>query len=314
MAKKPWTRNQRILLWTLIPTAILAVVAVAGLFMQEEKGSVAVEGDGAVVGNNATVLIDKRQGIDTEFLFSQTLQLAEAKGALEIGLKQAREERDKAIKRVEELEAQGNRPDAEKALRELRNTGDLTTLQRLLIEERDKHRDLLIQRNREIAGVAYLRGDIGITEEACKEILRLDPNDLHAMNCNGLVQQLHGDLDEAASLYTRLIEVATDQEDERWRAAATGNLGAVYRIRGDLDGTMVLLREVERICRQLGNMQGLVTALVNQASTLHQMGRACEALPLAEQAYDLATSHGYAALAKQIEPILNAVRRAVQGE
>ena len=91
--------------------------------------------------------------------------------------------------------------------------------------------------------MAYLRGDISIAEEACKGILRLDPNDLYAMNCNGLVQQLHGELDEAANSYTRMIEVATDQEDERWRAAATGNLGTVYRIRGDLD-------EAERVFRK----------------------------------------------------------------
>ena len=129
-----------------IVAAIPALVAIVGLFLRKEKGAVAVDGDGTVVGNNATVLVDKRQGIDSEFLYSQNLQLAEAKGGLEIELEQAREERDKAISRVEEIEAQGNRPDAKKVLRELRGTGDMTALQILLIEERDKHRDLLIQR------------------------------------------------------------------------------------------------------------------------------------------------------------------------
>ena len=174
MAKKPWTRNQKILLTGLLVAAVSALAAVIGLFMQTGKGPVTIVGDGAVVGDGATAVVDKRQGIDSEFLFSQTLQLAEAKGGLEIELAQAREERDKAIKRIEELEAKGNRPDAEKALRELRETGDMTGLQNLLIEERDKNRDALIQRNREIVAVAYLRGDMGVAEEACREILGFD--------------------------------------------------------------------------------------------------------------------------------------------
>ena len=37
------------------------------------------------------------------------------------------------------------------------------------------------------------------------------------------------------------------------------------------------------------------------------MARPLEALPLAEQAYRLANDHGLVALARQIEPILNAV-------
>ncbi len=60
-------------------------------------------------------------------------------------------------------------------------------------------------------------------------------------------------------------------------------------------------------------MDGLARSLINQASTLRQMGRAQEGLSLAEEAYKIASSHGYAPLAKQIEPILNGVRRAVQG-
>ncbi len=136
------------------------------------------------MGDGATVLVDKRQGIDGELLLSHTLRLAQDKGGLEIELEQAKKERDNAVKRAEELEAQGNRPDAEEALRQLRETGDTAGLQRLLVEERDKHRDALIQRNREIAAVAYLRGDIDACEDACNEMLKLDPNHIYATAYN----------------------------------------------------------------------------------------------------------------------------------
>ena len=79
-----------------------------------------------------------------------------------------------------------------------------------------------------------------------------------------------------------------------------------------MDGTIVLLKEVERICRQLGNVESLAISLTNQASTLRQMGRPREALPLAEEARQLASKHGYGVLVKQIEPILNAVRQAAE--
>lgn len=120
--------------------AISALVAIVGVLIKKEKGSVAVEGDGTVVGNNATVLVDRRQGIGSEFPYSETQRLAEVKGILEVELKNtrveleyAKKERDKAVKRVERIEAQGNRQDAEQALREMRETGDMTGLQRLLI-------------------------------------------------------------------------------------------------------------------------------------------------------------------------------------
>lgn len=91
-----------------------------------------------------------------------------------------------------------------------------------------------------------------------------------------------------------------------------GNLGVICHARGDLDGALVLLREVERICRQLSNVQGLTTSLTNQAATLLQLGHTREALPLAEEAQQLAARHGYAVLAKQIEPILERVRQAAE--
>ncbi|MEI7902473.1 MAG: hypothetical protein WCK89_19665 [bacterium] len=80
-----------------------------------------------------------------------------------------------------------------------------------------------------------------------------------------------------------------------------------------MDGMMALHKEEDRICRQLGDVEGLVISLVNQASVLKKSGRTREGLHLLEEAHRLATTHGYAALARQIEPILNAMRQAAQG-
>lgn len=68
---------------------------------------------------------------------------------------------------------------------------------------------------------------------------------------------------------------------------------------------MALLKEQERICRERGNPKGLARALANQASLLGRMNRPGEALPLAEEAYRLASQHGLTALVQWLGPILD---------
>ena len=81
------------------------------------------------------------------------------------------------------------------------------------------------------------------------------------------------------------------------------NQANILYVRGDLNAVMALYKEQERICRQLDKLDGIARSLINQALTLRQMGFAREGLPLAEEAYQLASRHDYAALAKQIKPI-----------
>ena len=78
MAKKRWTRNQKLILAGVI---VAAISALTGLFMR-------------------TKVLEKRQGIDSESLFSRAIQLAQDKGGLQIELEQARKELDKAIGRM----------------------------------------------------------------------------------------------------------------------------------------------------------------------------------------------------------------------
>jgi tetratricopeptide (TPR) repeat protein len=93
-----------------------------------------------------------------------------------------------------------------------------------------------------------------------------------------------------------------------------GNQALILQACGDLDGAMALHKEEERICRQVGTVEGLAVSLANQASVLWKMERAREGLPLAEEAHRLAAGHGYAALARQFGPFLNGLRQAAQSE
>jgi tetratricopeptide (TPR) repeat protein len=83
----------------------------------------------------------------------------------------------------------------------------------------------------------------------------------------------------------------------------------ILKDRGDLDGAMALLKKQEKICREPGNPLGLASSLANQALVLSQLRQDREALSAAEEAHRLADQHGYAALARQIQPMLGLLRR-----
>jgi hypothetical protein len=89
-----------------------------------------------------------------------------------------------------------------------------------------------------------------------------------------------------------------------------GNQAFILRDHGDLDGAMALHKEEERICRQLGDPANLARSLANQALLLGlTMGRSHAALPLAEEAFGMASQHDLTELAEQLRPFLDQWRR-----
>jgi nephrocystin-3 len=145
----------------------------------------------------------------------------------------------------------------------------------------------------------------------CREIENLDGLQLTLGNQANILYA-RGDLDGAMALHKEQERICRQLGNLDGLSISLGNQALILKARGDFDGAMTLLNEVERHCRQLGNLENLAITLINQTATLRQMGRAREGLLLAEEACRIASSHGYAALANQIEPILNRVRQAAQ--
>ena len=256
--------GETIALWTLIVAAVAGIVVPVVLHFlkrKEEHGQRVdvgrINGDGSAIGDKPVVNIDKRQGVDGELVLSKAIEAAEAKGRAEEQIEQLKDQLANAVERMRKLEAAGNRPDAEKALEELRESGEMSRLQELLIKDRDEHRDALIQRNREIAAVSYLRGDIDIAEEAVDEILRVLPVDLFALNRRGHICRLRGKLYEAERAYLRIQELAIEASSEEWQAVALGNLGLIYQTRGDLDKAEQMHKKALEINEKLERLDGI---------------------------------------------------------
>jgi nephrocystin-3 len=122
-----------------------------------------------------------------------------------------------------------------------------------------------------------------------------------------------GDLDGAMALYREVERICRELGNKAGLQACLGNQALILKARGDLDGAMAAYKEQERLCRELGKVEGVARALARQAVVIaFGKGHPAEALPLAEEAYRIATRHGLTPLAKQIEPILEKVRRALE--
>jgi tetratricopeptide (TPR) repeat protein len=168
--------------------------------------------------------------------------------------------------------------------------------------------------------VLYARGDLDGAlarhkeeEHLCRQLGDLDGLS-RTLGNQAVIWQDRGDLDTALALYQEAERLCRQVGDLNGLQDTLGNQANVLSARGDLDGAMTLYQDVERISRQSGNLASLVRSLTGQSLVLRRMGRAREGLPLAERAHQLAISHGYTSLARQIEPLLNDMRRAVQGD
>ena len=129
-----------------------------------------------------------------------------------------------------------------------------------------------------------------------------------------MILKARGDLDGAMSLHKEEERICRELGDKAGLQVSLGNQAGILRDRGDLKGAMALLQEQERTCRELGVVYGLAISLANQASILGgNLNQPREALPLAEQAYELAINHGLIALARQFQPFLDTLRRMSRG-
>ena len=191
----------------------------------------------------------------------RTVPDEELKGAYgEIG--KLKEQLARAMRRVAELERQGVK-DAKGIIEELRKSGNVERLLEVLEKDRDIHKNQWIERNREIAVVAYLRGDIDIAIEAVDEILKELPDDLFALNLRGHIHKLNGQYKKAEDCYRHALKVGRNVGDEAVQAVALDNLGVIYRERGELDKAEDMHLKSLEIAKKLGLQELMACAYGN---------------------------------------------------
>jgi len=119
-----------------------------------------------------------------------------------------------------------------------------------------------------------------------------------------------GDLDQAMEVLRESERLSRELGNLDGLQVSLCNQAVILLRLGDLYKAMLLLKETERICRKLDNSRALAFALANQASVLREMGSPREALPLAEEAYRLATAWGEAQLTTRFESLMKSLSEA----
>jgi tetratricopeptide (TPR) repeat protein len=159
-------------------------------------------------------------------------------------------------------------PDAQAIFENLERGGEPTRLLDFLVAQRKGAQDI-VARNREIATLGYLGGDIQTASEAIETILDSFPNDLDALTRRGTICYLRGNNDEAKELYMRVLKIATANNNEEEKAAAHVHLGTLAQL-------MKLLGEAEfhhaaalKIYEKLADEAGMADCLVN-IGLIHQ--------------------------------------------
>ena len=169
------------------------------------------------------------------------------------------------------------------------------------------------------ANIHYARGELDEAmrlhqqqEQICRELGNKDGLQISLGN-QANIHYARGELDKAMRLHKENEQICRELGNKDSLSTSLGNQAVILIARGELDEAMRLLKQQEQICRELGNKDGLARSLINQAALLaKERHDPVQALPLAEEAFRLATDHGLHALAGRIEPILNRIRQMVR--
>ncbi|MEN6626574.1 MAG: tetratricopeptide repeat protein [Candidatus Sumerlaeia bacterium] len=179
-----------------------------------------------------------------------------------------------AITRVEHAEKTSETARIAKiAIEQLRVNGDLRPLQELLTNEKDKNHNDIIQRNREVATLAYLMWDLKSATKALSEILTMQPNDIRALNMMGIINISLGNLKDAEKEIINVIRIAIQTGDQLYEYSGRCNLSSILLLRGELDQAERIIKESIPVFEKAGWQKGIESCYGNLGLIYRRFGK-----------------------------------------
>jgi tetratricopeptide (TPR) repeat protein len=143
----------------------------------------------------------------------------------------------------------------------LANKGNATPITEFLMAQRPDTTDT-VGRNREIAVISYLHGDMATASVAVTAILLRLAHDQQAMTRRALVSFRNGDLEMAKKIFKRVIFLAREKKNELDLAAAYCNLGMLHLMLSEFDDADVRYSQAMQIYNRLSRDDGQADCLV----------------------------------------------------
>ena len=106
---------------------------------------------------------------------------------------------------------------------------------------------------------------------------------------NSIGRQIYvlGKINEAAFAWSHLLNVATSENDNKWKSIATCNLGNIYQIQGDMEKALEHYEKALKIDEEIGNKQGIASDLGNMGVIYRIQGDLGKALEHHEKALEI---------------------------
>ncbi|MGB3457931.1 MAG: tetratricopeptide repeat protein [Halobacteriota archaeon] len=95
-----------------------------------------------------------------------------------------------------------------------------------------------------------------------------------------------GELEQALYAWNHLLE-RTKDKDKEWESIARGNIGIVYKIKGELDNALVYYGKALKLNEELGSKEGMAACLVNIGNVYQIRGELDKALEYYGKALEL---------------------------
>src|SRR5262249_41020250 len=164
----------------------------------------------------------------------------------------------------------------------------------------------------------FLRGDFQKALQLVQESEKLSKQlgshgDLASgLTMHGLIFDRQGEHVEAELLHREAEKLARQLNDQVVLQGVLGQLAYSLMEQGRLKESLETFTEQEQICRHLGKTEHLAKGLVGKARLLHEkMGLSRDAIPPAEEAYQLARTCDLEKLAKGIADLLGGIRASI---
>lgn len=133
---------------------------------------------------------------------------------------------------------------------------------------------------------------------------------LQSLGSQASIRIARGDFGGAMEDLKQQEQLCRELNDLQSLKGCLTNQAVVCRKRGQVAEALALHKQEEQLCRQLNSSHGVALSLINQAHLLaDKLKQPGSALPLAEEAYRLATRHGFNNLAGQIKTRLLRIRQ-----